>query len=409
MTAYLKGYLKVRLTGFSPERFLNLCQHHQIAVWGLAYRGGAYEFYMYQKDYIRCRSLVRKTRTRLTIVEKIGLPFILRRYRKRKAFALGVLLSFVLMYQLTTHIWDIQFTGNYTYTDEMLAEFLDENAVVHGMKKNQVSCAEIEQMIRSAYTDITWVSAQISGTRLIVQIKENSGTIEKAEEDDTPCDLVASKNGIITEMITRQGVPMVKVGDVVQEGQVLISGTIPVMNDSQEIVRYEQVHADGDVTARTATDYYDEFPTVEQVTCETGRTQTSWYVKYMDHKVGFTFGKADYLLSDRRDEEYQLRILKDWYLPLSVGTITTAELSRYEKRLSEEEATEKFQKNLTDYFEKSAEKGVQILENHVTMKYSAEMCTGSGKIIALEPIGIQQEIMMTEETEQPDELNGDIN
>ena len=55
------------------------------------------------------------------------------------------------------------------------------------------------------------------------------------------------------------------------------------------------------------------------------------------------------------------------------------------------------------------EKGVQILENHVTMKYSAEMCTGSGKIIALEPIGIQQEIMMTEETEQPDELNGDIN
>ena len=64
-------------------------------------------------------------------------------------------------------------------------------------------------------------------------------------------------------------------------------------------------------------------------------------------------------------------------------------------------------KNLNDYFEKCEEKGVQILENHATMTYNADVCVASGKIVALEPITLQQEITVTEEMEQPDELNGD--
>ena len=87
--------------------------------------------------------------------------------------------------------------------------------------------------------------------------------------------------------------------------------------------------------------------------------------------------------------------------------ITVNELEVYEKKLSEQEAYEKFQKNLNDYFEKCEEKGVQILENHATMTYNADVCVASGKIVALEPITLRQEITVTEEMEQPDELNGD--
>ena len=85
MKTYLKGYLRVRLTGYGPERFLNLCQHHQIAVWGLTCDGGAYEFYMYQNDFCRCRSLAHKTKTRLHIIKKAGLPFFAGNGTKRKA------------------------------------------------------------------------------------------------------------------------------------------------------------------------------------------------------------------------------------------------------------------------------------------------------------------------------------
>lgn len=37
-----------------------------------------------------------------------------------------------------------------------------------------------------------------------------------------PTDLIADKNGVITSMITRKGVPMVSVGDTVKKGDLLV-------------------------------------------------------------------------------------------------------------------------------------------------------------------------------------------
>jgi len=411
MRTYLKGFIRVRLTGFGTERFLNLCQHHGIEVWRLDYVDNAYEFCMYHKDFLRCRPLVRKASVKLHIIKKTGLPFFLYRYRKRKAFFVGIFLAAVLLYQLSIHIWDIQFTGNISYTDSTLTEFLEANQVTHGMAKNKVVCADIERMIRNQYPDITWVSAQVSGTRLLVQIKENSGILSPEMPEDTPADLVAAKSGVITEMVTRAGIPMVRIGDTVEKGQVLVSGTIPVMNDNQEVVRYEYVRADGDVKARTQTPYKDSFPTVVEEEIPTGRKRQAWYIWWKKEKIGIPVPDPGYALMDRREEVWQAEPISGWNLPLGVGRVTVAELAAYEKTLSKKEAEEKFQKNLNEYFEKCAEKGVEILENHVTMKYNAEVCVCEGIITALEPIGTHQEITgedrAEEGTEQSDELDRD--
>ena len=31
---YLRGYVKIQIQGYSPERFLNLCSYHHILIWG---------------------------------------------------------------------------------------------------------------------------------------------------------------------------------------------------------------------------------------------------------------------------------------------------------------------------------------------------------------------------------------
>ena len=40
---YLRGYVKIQIQGYSPERFLNLCSYHHILIWGLAYEDHCYE------------------------------------------------------------------------------------------------------------------------------------------------------------------------------------------------------------------------------------------------------------------------------------------------------------------------------------------------------------------------------
>lgn len=44
---FLRGYVSVYLTGFSPERFMNLCNNHQIELWNVEPDRDGYTFYMY--------------------------------------------------------------------------------------------------------------------------------------------------------------------------------------------------------------------------------------------------------------------------------------------------------------------------------------------------------------------------
>ena len=72
---FLRGYVKIRIKGYSPERFLNLCSHHQIDIWGLQPCKNSYEMYVKLKDFRKIRPIVRKTRTKVILVERFGMPF----------------------------------------------------------------------------------------------------------------------------------------------------------------------------------------------------------------------------------------------------------------------------------------------------------------------------------------------
>ncbi len=72
-------------------------------------------------------------------------------------------------------------------------------------------------------------------------------------------------------MVVRQGKAQVEPGDVVEPGQVLISGSVPIISDDGEVVNVQYVHGDGDIYARTEKTYTS--PVSKLVACRT-RTGT---------------------------------------------------------------------------------------------------------------------------------------
>ena len=148
----------------------------------------------------KLKPIIRKTGTKVSIVERFGLPFFLHKYRKRKMFFAGALLFAALIFLMSRYIWNIDIKGNLTYTDETLLKFLKTREVENGMRVSEVDCARIVKDIRKEYDDIIWVSASIQGTRLIIQVKENEDTIpamdEAAENPDQekPTDIVADRD-----------------------------------------------------------------------------------------------------------------------------------------------------------------------------------------------------------------------
>lgn len=259
LLAFIIGKVQISVTGLLTERFLNLCAGNGLELFQLFGCPDGYTCTMSLSDYKEARRLARKCRVSLHIIKKTGLPFLLHRNRKRKAWVIGLLAGIGVLYVMSLFLWDIQFEGNGYYTDDILMTFLEEQQIRHGIKMSDISCDELEQALRNRYTNITWVSAQISGTRLIIQLKENFGLMAIPEEEEKPSDLVAPSDGTITEIVTRSGIPCVKAGDQVTKGQVLVSGRIPIKNDGGEIIGYHTTCADADIKAEIAVGYQKEF------------------------------------------------------------------------------------------------------------------------------------------------------
>ena len=119
--------------------------------------------------------------------------------------------------------WDIHFEGNEKWTDSTLTDFLASEDVTPFMLKSRVDCQGIVKAIRKEYNDIVWVSASVDGSRLNIQIKENEDTFREEEketgiQEQHPTDLVATADGVITEIVTRSGVPRVHVGGRSKKG-----------------------------------------------------------------------------------------------------------------------------------------------------------------------------------------------
>lgn len=380
------GYVWVRLSGYSPERFLNLCGANGIEIWNVRYEQGTYEFFMTAKGFRASRPLMQKANVRLRISKKLGLPFFLHKNRKRKLMFGGFVSFFLLLYLMSLFIWDISFEGNRQYTDDQLIRYFETQNIRYGMMKKEISCDQLEAALRNQFSEITWVSARVSGTRLLVKIKENEVLSSIPEKDEEPCDIVASAPAVITRMIVRKGVPQVSVGDQVEAGQLLVSGAVPVTNDSEEVVRTEYVHADADIYGETSHSYQESFQTLHQVRVKTGKKRRGIYLKAWKYDLTLLMpGKKDSLWTFVT-EERQWKIFEDFYLPFYQGTITGEEYGVYERQYREDEKKQIAEEIHRRYLEKLMEKGVHIIENNVKILGDESVCQVEGTVTAEESI-----------------------
>lgn len=406
---WFRGYLTIRIQGTSPERFINLCCNKKIFIWNLRRIDQNYEFNISIKNFKKLKPIVRKTHLVPRIVKKHGFPFYSHRYRKRKGFLIGVILCAVLLYIMSLYIWDINVYGGSKYTPEAILKFLNQKQIYTGIKKKKVNCQEIEERIRLEYKDIGWVSAEIKGTRLNIKITETSmpapAIIARA-----PSHIVATKDAIIRRMVTSSGTPMVKVGDVVKKGDILVSGILTIKSDFDEILDLKPVIADAEILCKSYYDYKDVFSMDYIKKIYTGDQITRYYMTLGRKKIFLYKPSIRYDKYDIIDNENTFHITDSYYLPFRYGTVTIREYIEQKRSYSQEEAISIAKEKLKRYFDQLNENGVLILENNVTITIENNSCITQGRIIVEEPAWEYKTIQESEwRIEQTDEHNGDNN
>jgi similar to stage IV sporulation protein len=233
------------------------------------------------------------------------------------------------------------------------------------MRIDSVDCDYIEQTIRNTYSDITWVSAEIKGTRLIVHIKENDGAKDTSEALMQPRDIVAEKDGVVASIVTRTGTPLVKKGDEVTAGQVLVSGIVPVMNDEGEVSENLYTCADADIMLRVDLPYEEHLSKEYEYKFYTGRKITKWVVDFFNTDVQLGISFKHYEECDVVRETKALKLTDSFYLPVSTGKKEYIEYTTQIRTYSEEEAKIRLNENFTAYLKDLLENEVQIIDESV--------------------------------------------
>ncbi len=380
MVRYTKGYVKIRIEGYSPERFLNLCSHHNIYLWGLTPREHAYELYMNLDGFRKLRPLVRKTHIRIQLVRRYGFPFFVSKYKNRSVFFIGFFLCVALLFLYSSFIWDIHFEGNEKWTNEALVEFLKTKNVSPCMKKSQIDCAKIVRDIREEYNDIVWVSASIEGSRLKIQIKENEDLFQEIQKEDSPNDLVASSSGVITQIVTRAGVPQVHVGDTVEKGQLLVSGRVEVQNDAGEVIGYQYQQADADIYANTQIVYEDSVSCSYHEKSYENSKRKQFFIQIGKWKVRLGMLKNSYQEYEVHTKEKRVKLGENFSLPISYGWITIQPYVSEKKNYTTEALKKQLRENFEYFSKELMEKGIQIYKNDVKIHVSEKSAVAKGTL-----------------------------
>ena len=401
---YLSGYVCVELTGYATERFLNLCTNHDINLWNMDHKEDTYTFCMSLEDFRKIRPMVKKTRTKIRITKRCGLPFFLYRYRKRKMFLLGLLLCVGIVYAFSCYVWNIEICGNSTLSDDTVYRYLESENIRVGTAKGKVDCEKLEAKIRQHFSNVIWTSVRLEGTKLTVDVKENLITQEPQEKQETETeeaqDLVADKDAVILSIVTRNGTPKVKAGDKVKKGKALVLGRIDIYNDAKEIAGYQYCKADADIVAQTSYPYRYEVPTLVQKKAYTGKEKKRYSFWYRNKYIGLYQNGISYRFYDKESEKEQLCVMENFYLPFYIQTDIYREYQMKNHKIDKKEAKKMAADNLELFLSKLEEKGLQIIEKNVMMDKEKNSYIFQGTVLTKEKL---ESYRVTKQLEVPKE------
>ena len=344
---YLIGFINITVEGFFVERFINNCINNKITLWNIKRRNSTLiTTNVSIKDFMNIRHMAKKTKCKLSINSKKGLPFIMHKYRKRRLLLLLLIPVALIILISSMYIWNVEIIGSDEINKDELINQLKEEGIYSGNRKNKINVKKVIDNIRLKRNDISWMSIDMKGTNIIINIVKAESKPNIINEDEH-CNIVATKNGVITKITADNGTALVKKGDMVQKGDILIGG---YMEGKFTDKRY--LHAKGKAYAKVwytkkAKSYY-----TREITEQTENKKNRYSININNFKINLYKTLPKFENYDTINETNKMRIFSNFYLPLQINKTTYIELKKSKVTYGKEELKQILIQELEHEFEK---------------------------------------------------------
>lgn len=343
---FLAGYLSIIVEGFFIERFLNICRQKEIFLKDLHRENSTYiKMKILKSDFKEILHIAKKTKCKVKIEKKSGVPFFINRYRKRKIFAIAGIVIAIFIFILTKFVWNIEIVGNEKISEEEVKNLLSEYDIEIGTLKSKINTEKVSNLIRLNREDLSWIGITVKGTNVIVTIEESIEIPEIIDENEI-CNIVALEDSIISKIIVRNGTSKVQVGDEVKKGDILVEG---IMEGANTGIR--NVHADADVFGKKTYSKEAKENFVQNVKIKTGNEEEKNEICIKNFTINFNKRLSKFENYDTIITRNKIKFFSDFYFPFEIKKTTYVEYKNEQKTFSEEELISKIEKQLEEEME----------------------------------------------------------
>lgn len=385
---YLLGYIRITIEGYFIERLMNLCSNKGILIWNSKRKKTTLlEANVSIKDFRQIVKIAKQAKCKVSIKQKKGLPFIFNRYRKRKIFFFSLILIIVAIVSLSNFVWNIEVIGNEKIDKKEIIQTLKKEGLEVGTLKNKVNTKEIINKMRLDRNDLAWIGIDIRGTNAIVKVVEADKKPDIIKEDDY-CNIVATKAGIIEKVNAINGTPLVKKGDVIKEGTLVIGGWL---EGKYTGTRY--VHANGSVQAKVWYTQNERVELNQVISRKTENEETKYSVRINNFTINFYKTLSKFKKYDTIEQNKKIKLFSDFYLPIEIIQKNNYELVEETITYTKEQAKQKAEEEAKKKLDEQVKVKENILNTYINYQETEEYIEAQVIYEVLEEIGTKEKIV----------------
>mgnify|MGYP002564405603 CR=1 FL=1 len=299
------------------------------------------------KDYDKFVNTCKDQVVKYKIRGRKGIGFYYVKIKKNIAMTIGAFIFILGLYLLSNYVWAVEIkTDKYIAPYEIRA-FLYSVGVKPGVKKGDLNVKDIEEDILKEIDNAMWARVRIEGSRLRVRIEERTPPPEITKNEGEN-DVIASEDGEIVRIYTHRGTALVKPGDLVKKGQLLIKGV-----EGKEGMEYP-VSAEGTVLAKTFEESHMDTKTEELIEAYTGNKDSSIYIYIKGFKIYLKKPTKNFLTYDKIEDSNGL-----------IKKVVFKEKEQKLKIIEEKEAENKASQEMTNEKLQYLDKNSRLLDSMV--------------------------------------------
>ncbi|ADQ04625.1 stage IV sporulation YqfD [Caldicellulosiruptor owensensis OL] len=217
------GKLILKVDGENFGKFLNILVFNKILLKLYSKQNNSIIISVSTEDFRKVTKIAKRTNCKVSILEKKGIYFYLKQITLYKiATVVLCILFLIIFYQFIFDIVFINHGSANVLLNKKIKEKLYQYNVKPFMLKNKIDEKRIETKLLADLNNLMWVKVKKEGARLFVEYVDRETEQIKSEKGR----IFAGSSGIIKKIILKSGNLLVKEGDTVVSGQLLVDNRV---------------------------------------------------------------------------------------------------------------------------------------------------------------------------------------